>query len=135
MKEVSVTHVVVCPFCGKTGEVTITADGSGPRLVEMERVCKHADSEYEEIEEGVYIHFSDGERGDYVFLSAPLAVYVWRGDVHLVARALRRRGFKVRVHGRDIVFETPVSTCDVNEALRQYMLAAKRTVSYQFVRM
>jgi len=133
MKEVSVTHVVVCPFCGKTGEVTITADGSGPRLVEMEYICPHVDEEYDENKRGIYVHFSDGERGDYVFLYAPLALYVREGDPHLIARALRRRGFKVRVDGHHIIFKTPVYPYPVDLALRQYMLNAGRTVSYKHV--
>ena len=66
MKDVS--HIVICPFCGKSGEVTITADGSGPRRVEMEYICPHVDAEYDEDEWGIYVHFSDGESGDRAFL-------------------------------------------------------------------
>ena len=65
-----------------------------------------------------------------------LAIYVWQGDPKNVARALRRREFDVRVDGRYIIFETPArSVGAVNHALQQYMLAAGRTVSYQYVRL
>ena len=68
MKDVSVAYVVVCPFCHRAGEVTITANGTGPRRVEMEYICPHVDAEYDEDEWGIYVRFSDGESEDRVFL-------------------------------------------------------------------
>ena len=135
MKEVSVTHVVSCPLCHKTGEVTISSDGRGPRRVEMEHICEHLDPEYEERARGIRVYFTHDDGWEHVFLLAPLAIFVDAGDPHLVARALRRRGFKVRVDGRYIVFEAHVYPYAVERALQQYMLATARTVSYQFVQL
>ena len=64
-----------------------------------------------------------------------LALYIWEGKPSLIARALRRRGFKVRAGGRYIIFVAPAEPRDVDHALRWYMLNTGRTVSYQFVRL
>ena len=66
-----------------------------------------------------------------------LALYIWDGNPHRIAAALRRRGFKVRVDGRYIIIERPANPAvgDVLRALRRHMRAAGRTVAYQFVRL
>ena len=64
-----------------------------------------------------------------------IALYIWEGEPRRIALALRRRGFDVRHDGRHVIFQQPVRARDVARAIRRYMLAAGRTVSYQFVRL
>jgi hypothetical protein len=61
-----------------------------------------------------------------------LAIYVWRGEPQSIAKSFRRRGFKVRVDGRHILFDDSAELRKITEALRRYVIATRRTILYQF---
>lgn len=135
MKAFNITRLVRCPFCDARNTVTIRSDGNGSRDVEIEHVCPHVRDEYDESGRGIYVYFERGEARDYVLVPAPLALRVQDGNATRIARALRRRGYGIRVDGRHIIFERPRHPIafEISRALHQYMLNARRTISYEFV--